>query len=632
MLTEIRDRSSGWFAWVIAALIIIPMTFWGVQEYANTEANPSLVKVGDQTISQAEFQQQFSNQQQRMRQVMGDNVDTNYLASDGFKQSVLSQMVNRALLSQVADDQKYLIGNEQLADAIKSSELFQTDGKFDELAYEQYVVGSAYSKALYETSLRQDKRLEQVTSGYEESALVLPDEVQTLLEFQAEKRSFDLLTVKQQDYLESVEVSDEMVGDYYTENKENFFDPERISVEYLEVSKDLLSADIEVSEEELLAIYEQNAEGYISNEQRDTRHILLSTTGDNKETEQLAKATKLVAELAAGADFAELAKENSQDPGSGSKGGSLGMVERGQMVPEFEEETFRLAEGEISQPIKSQFGYHIIQVTRINVPKQQTFEEVKFDLLEEERQQIAEERVLEKVEELRDLAFEQPDNLDAAAEQLGLTLNTSALFSRDSGVGAIASSTEVRATAFSDEVLLEGNNSEPIEINDGQYIVLRKAELKPAQAKPLSEVNEQIGAILKAEKAAAEAKQAGETLLATAQKNWADVSGNEDLEVSSYTVAILDNERTVSPLVLQAVGEAHLRDGAPRVLSVSDNNGDFHIVRFTKIEAGDIEGVSEQVKDSTRRLLSQRNGQSMMQSYIESLNESFSPEVNTDLL
>ncbi|MEM7357755.1 MAG: SurA N-terminal domain-containing protein [Pseudomonadota bacterium] len=631
MLTEIRDRSSGWFSYVIAGLIIIPMAFWGVQEYASTEANPSVVEIGEQKITQADFQAQFSNQQQRMRQAMGENVDNDFLASESFKDRVLQDMINRALLEQVALDQGYRISDAQLAEMIRESEIFQIDGKFDEAAYEQYVLSSQFSRTRFENALREDRRLQQVTSGYEESALVLPDEIRELLEIQAEKRSFDVITVRQQDYIEGIEVSEDEIAAYYEDNQDAYLKPEKMSVEYLELTLDSISENIEVDEDELLVYYEDNVDSFISTERRDTRHILLSTNNNEDEDAQLAKAESLAEQLRGGADFAELAKEHSQDPGSAANGGSLGLIEPEQMVPEFDQAAFTLAQDEISAPIKSQFGYHIIQVVKIEEPVQQSFAEVKFDLMLEERERLAEETLLEQVEELREQTFVQPDTLNGAAEALEIPVLKSELFDRNSGEG-VAASAQVRGIAFGGEVLEDDINSEPIEISPGQYVVIRKLDYQPSEPEQLADVSDLVRTALTQEKAADAAKQAGESLLEQARLNWQTLADNESLGVSSHAVALIDNNRVVSQTVLQKVSTMQLNGGLAAVDSAEDLGGDYHIIRLTGVEAGDVNTVSAQIKDSTRRIIAQRNGQSLINNYLLSLGDKLAPEINNDLL
>jgi len=564
--------------------------------------------------------------------------------------------------------QNYRIGDEQLAAIIRDSELFKVDGKFDASAYEQYVLSSQYSKTRYEDALRDDQRLQQVVTGlqqvvtgYQESAIVLSDEVRELLEIQAEQRTFDVFSVSKNDYLESVVVDNAEIDEYYQANEDQFLNEEKVSLQFVELNMDQIAETVEVDEDELLAIYEESVESYISEEKRETRHILLNTTGDEDDAAQLSKAQELIGQLAGGADFAELAKENSQDPGSARNGGSLGVVERGQMVPEFDQAAFGLEENQISEPIKTQFGYHIIQVTKIDQPEQQSFEEVRFDLMQEERDRRAEETLLEQVDQLRDLAYEFTDSLDPIAEELGLTVGKTELFDRNVGEG-VASSAALRNVAFSEDLLVDDINSEPIEISDGQYVVARKETYQAAEPKPLSEVKEQITALLQEQAAAEAAEQAGLELLERARENWAlfassitsaeDVSSTktdesdtsetateENSEVSAespgiktFTVALIDNNRQVSPDVLREVTKLSLNNGAPLVSSTAGTNGDFHIIRLTAINPGDVNNISAQIKDSTRRIVAQRNGQSLMASYMESLSESLAPEINTDLL
>ncbi|NND81443.1 MAG: hypothetical protein HKN50_03365 [Gammaproteobacteria bacterium] len=636
MLTEIRDRSSGAFAWVIAALIIIPMAFWGVQEYAGTGSDLTVAEVGEQTISQSEFQARLSNEQQRMRQLMGDQVNNEMLTSARFKESVLEQMINRAVIENLAEQQGYRISDQQLAEVIKSADLFQTEGQFDQAAYDRYLASSTYSRTRYEQELRASQRLGQVVGGFQESALVLPEEVVALLEFQAEQRSFDLISVKRADFEGQAAPTEMEIANFYADNKAQFMRGERMSVAFVELKMDELSTDIEIDEDELRAIYEQSAESFVSTEKRDTRHILLSTGGDQDEDKQRAAAEALVVQLRAGADFAELAKANSDDPGSAAAGGSLGLVETGQMVPEFEQATFELAEGEISDPVLSPFGFHIIQVTEIQESEQQPFEDVKFELMQEERERVATDRLLEKVDQLKDLVYEQSDSLEPAADALGLTVQQSTLFERGAGEG-IAAYPVVRDAAFAEEVLVEGNNSEPIEIAEGHYVALRKLAYEEQQPKPVAEVYEQIKTALITEKATAAAQQAGAELMQRAQDDWQSLvsaadSENPTFSASSHTVSRALPDATLNPQVLQMVNRLSLSDNQPVIESVTDNNGDFHIVRLTDVKAGDINSLSEQIKESTRQLVAQRNGQSLVNTYIEGLRAELQPQVNRDLL
>ena len=630
MLTEIRDRSSGFFAYVIAALIIIPMAFWGVQEYASTEAQPVIVEVGGQKITQNMFQQALGRAQGIAQQRNPNLANSNLFNNKFFKDQVLQDLVQRALIEKVALDQNYQIGNEQLSELIKRSELFQSDGQFDTDSYNAYVQTRGYSKTQFEDETRANSRLGQVTSGYQESAMALPDEVRELLEIQAEQRTFDLITVKQSDFVASISVSDADIEQYYNDNIDNYFEPDRMSVNYVELSIEQIAADVTVDPEVVQSIYNDNIDSYIAPETRSTRHILLSTN-DSNEGEQLAKAEDLYAQLAAGADFATLAQENSQDPGSAANGGSLGDVEPGVMVEEFERAAFALEEGQISEPVLSQFGYHIIQVEKINGGKPESFDEVKFDIEQGERDRIADERLLDRLEQMRNLVFEQSENLAAVATEMGLELQSSELFSAVSGTG-IASNEAIRSAAFSDQVSNDGLNSEPIELDNGVYMAISKKEFVPSAPKPLASVSEQIQAQLTSERAAKAAELAGDELLAKAELDWNALADDETVTIANHTATLIDTERKASNSVLGEVMRTQLDSVATKVLSVADPNGDFNIIRLTKIAPGNLNEVSEQIKDSTRELVARRNGGDLFESYIQGLNNDLDLQINEDLL
>jgi len=630
MLSEIRDRSSGFFAYVIAALIIIPMAFWGVQEYASTEAQPVIVEVGDQKITQNFFQQSLGQAQAIAQQRNPSLANSNLLNNDFFKQQVLQDLIERALIEDIADDKNYRVGNEQLATIIKRSELFQKDGVFDSTAYETYVQTRAYSKTQFEDETRTNSRLSQVTSGYQESAMVLPDEVRELLEIQAEQRTFDLITIKQSDYAADIAVSEADIEQYYTDNTGNFLDPDRISVNYIELDIEQIAADISVDPDTVKALYDENIDSYVSKETRSLRHILLSTNGRN-DKQQLAKAQDIYAQLTAGADFAELAKDNSQDPGSAANGGSLGEVEPGVMVAEFEQAAFALTEGEISEPVQSQFGYHIIQVEKINGGKPQSFDEVKFDIEQDERDNLASERLTERLEQMRDLVFEQSENLEGAAQELGLELKSTELFSAASGTG-IAANEAVRSVAFSEQVSVEGLNSEIIELDNSVYVAVNRKEFKPSAPKPLASVSAVIKTQLTNERAAAAAKLAGDSLLEQAELDWAALAADESVTIETHTATLIDTERKASNDVLREVMQLQLDNEATKVTSVADVNGDFNILRLNKIAPGDLNAVSEQIKESTRQLIAQRNGRDLFESYIQGLNTDLDLQIKEDLL
>ena len=637
MLTEIRDRSTGWFAGIIAALIIIPMAFWGVQDYASTDADPVLLEVGGQKITQQAFQQQLASQQAQVLQSNPSLASSDIFSSDLYKRQVLDGMINRALVNDVANKHNYVVGDEALADYIVQNELFQTDGKFDKDVYENYVANRTASKTQFEEQVRENTRLFHVQAGYDESAIVLADEVRELLEIQVEQRSFDLITIKQSDFVDAVTVSEADISEYFEKNIQDFMEPQRVSVNYIELDFDDIASGVELSDEEIRASYDENIERYRLAESRKVSHILLQTNGDN-DSEQFAKAQSLVEELNSGADFATLAKANSDDPGSVDNGGSLGELEPGSMVADFDRAAFDLEQGVISQPVKSRFGYHIIKVDEIIGGTVEAFDTVKADIKTAEQSRLAQDMLIERAEQLRNLVFEQADTLDGAASELGLEVKSTELFSRNQQVvhsqnsGGVSQFDVVRAAAFSEQVLTEGLNSDLIEVSPTKYVAIRKLDYRDTEPKQLADVSEQIKAQLTSTRASLAAEKAGDDILAKATTDWASLASDNSVVIESHTASMVDQELKANSDVMREVFRVQLNGKSQEVVSLTDTAGDFNIVRLNKVEAGDVANASAQIKESTRRLISQRNGSALFQSYLNGLSEEVKEKINEDLL
>lgn len=632
MLTEIRDRSSGAFAWFIAALIIIPMAFFGVSQYASTEARPTIIEIGEQKITQQDYQARLAAAQNQARERNPSFANGEFLNSSLFKKQVLQGMVQNALTDHVANEHNYRVSEAQVDKIIRETPNFQTDGKFDQSIYDAFTASRGRGgSAQIKSDVRSSVRSQQVVSGYQESALVLPNEVRELLEIQAEQRTFDIITIKQSDFNDSVNVTEADISEYYQANIEQFMLADRVSVSYVELDKAKLAADVTIDDSIVRANYDDYVSSFESDETRLTSHILLNTGGEHDDDAQLSKAQDLVKQLKEGADFAELAKANSQDTGTAANGGSLGDVERGQMVPEFDEATFSIAQGEISDPVKSQFGYHIIKVEKINATKAESFEELRFQLELEERDRLADEQIVEKAEQLRNVLFEKSDSLQAAADELSLTIRTTGLFSREEGVG-VASNDSVRAAAFSDTVLSDALNSELLEISDGVYVSVRKLDFAAAEPKKLDVVSAEIKTNLTTERAIAAAKASGDSLLERVKNDWVGVAADESVSAVSHTISMIDTQRKVDNDVLQEVVKMRLNNGSAVVNSFTGTNGDFNIVRLNTISAGNLSAVSQQVKDATRSLIEQRNGQALFSSYLKGLNDGLAKDINEDLL
>ena len=629
MLTEIRDRATGWFAAVIAALIIIPMAFWGIGDYAPEGADPVIIEIGEQKITQQMYQQQLSSAQTEALRANPSLANSDIFSGELFKRQVLDRLIDDALTRDIANQQKYMVGDDELAATLRKNELFQTDGEFNPEAYENFALSRSASKTQFENGVRENARSNHVRLGYNESALVLPDELNQLLEIQVEKRGFDVITINQSDYVDSVTVTDADINDFYKENINDYMESDRVSVSYVSLDIETLSKEVELNPSDVQALYDDNQARYRLAESREVSHILLS---DGSDSEQLEKAQSLIEQLKGDASFAELAKEHSKDPGSANNGGSLGEIDPGAMVPEFDQAAFSLEKGVVSEPIKTQFGYHILKVDNIIGGTLKPFDEVKGEIETSERQRLAQDIMSQRVELLRNLVFEQPESLEGVASELGLKVQTTGLFAGDEAGQGILQNDNVRNAAFSEQVLTEGYNSEPIEVAGGGYVALRKLEFRESEPKALKEVSETIKSLLVNQRASDAAEKAGDSILATAKSDWSSLADDEDTKIESHTVSMVERQRPVSDDILRQVFKTRLDGAKEKVISFTDQIGNFNIVRLNSVVAGDVSKVDEQIKESIRRVLAQRNGSALFNSYLNGLTKDLESKINQDLL
>lgn len=627
MLENIRENSSGVVAWGIAILIIITMAFFGVSSYVSSDPEPVLAEVGGRSITQYEFNNAFQNWQRSTQQRLGQNnsVDLN---SQFFRMQTLDRLINQELVAELSEKGKYRVSDKQVADVIRQDPRFQTDGQFDDEIYTRFATASHRSKANFENYLRQNLSTRQVLSGLGDSAFVLPSKLQDVLSLRAQTREFDLVRFSIDEYAKDVQISDADTEAYYQANLERFNEEEKMSVQYLRFAATDLEQQIEVSEDDLQLAYEQSNAATQAEAKREVRHILLA--GDDAQT----TANDVVARLQAGEDFAAMATELSQDPGSAAQGGSLGLIERGQMVPSFDEAAFNLAVNTISEPIQSQFGYHVIEVTKIDAPEVKTFAEMRDELQKEERQRQAEELFFEQIEQLKNLVFENPESLDAAAQELGLTVQTSDTFTRGSGSG-IATNPAVRNAAFADDVLQNDVNSDVIELAPTEYVAIRKGEYTPTQPQALETVKTQIVELLSAEKAAELIAEKSTQALQQIQEteNWGGVLDELSLTAEAQSFSYVDTSSELPADLLSSVFSASDATFANSVGKALDAQGNAFLFKLNGVVEATSENVTEAAKDSTERILQGRSGgASIAAKFLQDKRQEIDVEVNEDLL
>ncbi|WP_131111136.1 SurA N-terminal domain-containing protein [Sulfuricystis thermophila] len=503
---------------LVLAIIILPFALWGVDSYIRGSGGGAneIARVGKSPISRDEFQRALTEQQERLRPQLGNN--TALLDSPEIRRGVLQELINQRALHLHAAEAHMGISNEMLAAIITSLPALQVDGKFSRERYETMVAGQNMSIAQFEAMLRRDLITQQQLLPIPNASFTGKLPVERWLIARLEERDIAEAMLPVEQFLAASKPDAQAVQRYYDENRARFEQPEQVRVEYLVLSRDKLIENAKVSEAEIKAFYEANLARYRTPEQRRASHILIRVEKNASADEVKAaeeKARQILAEVRAKPDdFARLAKAHSQDPGSAAKGGDLGFFGRGMMVKPFEEAVFSLQDNQLSDLVRSDFGFHIIKLTGIRPEQARKFDEVRGEIEAELKRQAGAKQYVEAAEGFANLAYEQADSLKPAAEKYGLTIQTSDWLAKDGHLSAPFTNPKLLQAIFSEDALKNRRNTEAIETAPNMLVAARVIDHRPAELLPLEKVAGMIEQVLSREAALAKAAEAGEAELA----------------------------------------------------------------------------------------------------------------------
>ncbi len=502
MLQSIRDRAQGIIIWTIVGLIIITFALFGLSSYLSGSAKAIVATVNGVEISETELLREYQNAQQRLQQMLGANYRADLFNEQLMKEQVLEGLIQRELINQQLDAEKFHVAPQQVVATLQKMPAFlDANGEFSPENYRRVLAVQGMPAELFEMQLARDIANEQLRNGIVRTTFITEAEEQRYQSLQEQQRKIGYLRIPQQRYLAEIKISEEEITAYYQQHPDEFSTPEEVSVDYIELSLVDLAKQVDVSDAEVRDFYDQHQENYISQqEQRKVRHILINVDADVDDQTARKKIEAIATRLKNGEDFAAIAKAESQDPGSASQGGDLGFITPGLMDKAFEQAAFQLGKDELSLPIRTRFGYHLIEVTDIKPAKLQAFDEVKAQIRKDLQTQQAEQRFYEEVDKLNNLSYENPDSLIPVAEQLGLPVKQSPLFTASGGEGLFSNDRIVTA-AFSDEVLQQNRNSDLLELSDASVVVLHLREHKIAALRSLDEVKTLIVGRIKQQQA-----------------------------------------------------------------------------------------------------------------------------------
>ena len=637
MLTTIREKTQGWIAAIILGLVTIPFALWGINTYFESGGRLNVAEVNGVEISVDTYKRTLEDQRRSLQQTLGRAVDPRLFDTPEFRQRVLDGLIDELLIAADVEAHGYRVSDAELSRQIRLAPQFQRDGQFDPKLYEALLRNAGLNASGFEARLRRDALLRQAESGFAQSAIVLPSDMQTLLRLQAQQREATVAVLKPARLRDRVKISAQAIEQEYTANAERYKTPERVRIEYIRLAAADFAKDMRVSEDEVRKAMTEGAASAAGKEERRASHILIKLQqGADAQAEQaaMAKAQDLRAKLLAGADFATLARKNSEDPGSAAQGGDLGFVARGALAKEFEQTLFALKKsGELSAPVRTSYGLHLIKLTGVKAPSAApatTRAKVEAEI----RARKAEERFFELSEKFHNLVYEQTDSLKPAAELLGLKIETSGWFTRAGGGSGLVAEPKVIEAAFDPEVLGQGRNSSTIEVGRNTLVALRIAAHEPRSLRPLAEVRPEIEKTLltsamqaEAERLAQEALgklRAGEAFEGVARQYGMDAQAPR---LYTRTTAGTDTQllsalfKTAYPESGKPVyGSAVLADGAVAV---------FALKRVTEPEKPATAGTEA---DALRKLMEARRGREYLDSYRSGLRQQAKIKVYKDQL
>jgi len=509
---------------VLLLLIFPSFVFFGLEGYTRLAGNADAVaRVGGQTISRQEFEAAQREQMERMRQMFGSQFDPSLLDTPQARRDMLEVLIVQRMLALEAADRKLAVSDQALQQAILNVPgLTGEDGRFDVERYKDLLAQRGMTPALFEARLRHDMVLQQVGDAVQATAIAPRTVTTRLSDLNDQVREVQTLHFPTSEFLKKVELTDEMLKHYYENNAGEFTVPAQVDAEYVVLSMDAVAKRIDVSEADINSYYEQNAARFGEPEQRRASHILI-TVPQNAPEEERAAARKKAEELLAAArqnpdSFADLARKHSQDPGSAEQGGDLDFFSRGMMVKPFEDAVFALKEqGQISDVVESEYGFHIIKLTGIKPATVKPLAEVRDQVEAEIRQQQASREFTVVAEKFTNMVYEQPDSLEPVAKELGLEIQKADGLTRTPDpkrdAKAPVNQPSFLEALFSDEAIKNKNNTDAIEVAPGTLIAGRVLAYRPQTTRPFEEVETVVRERVRRQEAEKLARAAGEERL-----------------------------------------------------------------------------------------------------------------------
>jgi peptidyl-prolyl cis-trans isomerase D len=627
-----RNKMHGWPSIIVLGVCVFAVAFFGIEGYIMSRAETFVAKVGKHEISQQDFQDRMNQLRQQLSAEQGDSFDPDAFEKPEMKLKVLDGMIDQQLLLKANQEWGIRVPDQAVRDYIAAIPAFQINGQFDPATYRTLLAEQRKTPDMFQDDVRASLSTQALPNAIDASTIVTDVEIDHFLDLRMQRRDISYAVLPRPQPADAT-VTDTQIADYYKAHLADYMNPEQVSLQYLEVNGADLKPDAAPSDADLMKRYESEKQRYVQPEQREVSHILVNVPANATPEQQkvaLAKADKIAAE-ATPENFAKLAAQDSDDLGSKRQGGDLGWLQKGVTNAAFDTAMFALKKGEISKPVLTPDGYDILWLRDTRSGEAKSFAEVRDQLLAEATAGDKDRKYNEVAGKLSDSAYQNPSSLEPAAQALGLSVKTTALFSRQGGEG-IAANPKVTKAAFANDVLVQGNNSNLIELGNDDAVVIRVAKHVPAAAKPLAQVHDEIGKTILDQRIAAAAKQQADTLLARLQKgealaavaasaNAGIKSANEVVRIQADVPAALRDEAFLLP---------HPAEGKPQYAAVDMHDGSYALLAVDKVQGADLSKVTPEQRNMLRQQMIQAYGAVATQELIKSLRNSTEIKIAKD--
>ncbi len=610
----------------ILALIMLPFLFFGVDSYfRRADSVSEVAEVGGTKITIAEFENAIREQQDRARAMMGRNYDPALFDSPEIRFNILEGLIAQRVLTLRAREAKLSVSEEQLRQIIQDVPAFQTEGKFSHALYAARLAEQNMTPLMFEARLSQDLLMQPLQDAVLLSGFGAKTAAERYLGIVEQRREVAPAQVALDGFLAKVKPDEAAIKAHYEATLGNYQSPEQVRVEYALLTADNLLGQVVVTPEEVHKFYDEHQKDYTQQEERRAAHILLNLQADAKPDEKAAalqKAEALFAQVKqVPGRFAEIAKKESQDPGSAANGGDLGFFARGVMDKRFEEAAFGMKIGDIVGPVQSDFGLHIIKLTAVKDQRVRGFEEVASQIEQDLKRQKAAKKFGEVAEKFANLVYEQADTLQPVANELGLEVKSTPLLGRHQLQAMAMNSPKFVQAVFAPESIQGKRNTEAIEIGVNALMSARVIEHKPAAARPLEEVRAEVMRQLTRKVAGELAAKVGAEKLALLQQG-------KDAGVKFDKPVALTRQQRLPGFSEAAVQQIFRVDPArlPAYIGAPLDQGGFGIYRVIAVNDV-VQPDAAKLKANAERL-SEQAGRELMSAYVAALKSRAEVKIN----